>query len=108
MTAHLEDSYPNLGPSIRAIELALRIWLFLPLDDWGSRETLEKYTYSIFPRSDSLPNIPTFALNFNVLNLDQISGFSIVWTESLHDHLSLSIDETEKELKDFSLGILSP
>lgn len=104
LIARLEDSHADLGPPIPAIEFALRIWLFLPLEDWGSRQTLEQYIHSMFPRSSSLPDSPTFALNFNVLNLKQIGGFKIVWTESLQDHLSLSIDDSEKELRIFHVA----
>ncbi|KAJ5390115.1 uncharacterized protein N7496_001183 [Penicillium cataractarum] len=104
LIARLEDSHIDLGPPIPAIEFALRIWLFLPLEDWGSRQTLEQYIHSMFPRSSSLPDSPTFALNFNVLNLKQIGGFKIVWTESLQDHLSLNIDDTEKELRIFHVA----
>lgn len=100
----LEQSWPVLGPSTPAIELALRIWLFLPLEEWGSRQTLEQYIHAVFPRSNSLPDTPTIALNFNALNLEQIGGFNIVWTESLQDHLSLSIDGTEKELRIFHVA----
>lgn len=100
----LETSWPDLGPSIPAIELALRVWLFLPMEEWGSRQTLEQYIHSKFPRSNSLPDSPPIALNFNALNLEQIGGFSIVWTESLQDHLSLSIDDTEKELRIFHVA----
>ncbi|KAJ5116688.1 hypothetical protein N7456_001036 [Penicillium angulare] len=104
LVARLGDSYPDLGPSIPAIELALRIWLFLSLEDWGDRQTLEQYIHSIFTRSSSLANEQRVALNFNVLNLEQIGGFNIVWTESLQDHLSLSIDDTEKELRLFHVA----
>ncbi|KAJ5891103.1 uncharacterized protein N7473_007331 [Penicillium subrubescens] len=100
----LETSWSDLGPPIPAIELALRVWLFLPMEEWGSRQTLEQYIHSKFPRSNSLPDSPPIALNFNALNLEQIGGFNIVWTESLQDHLSLSIDDTEKELRIFHIA----
>lgn len=104
LISRLKDTYPDLGPPTPAVELALRIWLFLPLEEWGSRQTLEQYIHSMFPRSDSLPDSPPIALNFNALNLEQIGGFNIVWTESLQDHLSLSIDDTEKELRIFHVA----
>jgi hypothetical protein len=104
LIACLENGFSDLGPPIPAIELALRIWLFLSLDDWGSGQTLEQYIHSMFPRSESLPNCPKLALNFNVLSLEQIGGFNIVWTESLQDHLSLSIEDTEKELRLFHVA----
>jgi hypothetical protein len=58
----------------------------------------------MFTRSGSLADRQKVALNFNVLNLEQIGGFNIVWTESLQDHLSLSIDDTEKELRFFHVA----
>jgi hypothetical protein len=87
LIACLETSHADLGSPIPAIELAIRIWLFLSLEDWGSMETLEQHVHTIFPRSNSLPDSPTIALSFNVLNLEQIGGFKIVWTESLQDRL---------------------
>lgn len=104
LIARLEASLAHLGSPIPAVELALRIWLFLSLEDWGSMETLEQHVHSMFPRSNSLPDSPTIALSFNVLSLEQIGGFKIVWTESLQDHLSLSIDDSEKELRIFHVA----
>jgi hypothetical protein len=107
LVVHFREHYTSIGSPLAAIEVAVRIWLLISIDDWEPRQTLQEYLYVLFPRVNevSLPDASySFPLSFNIDNLRQIGGFAIVWTECLHDHLSFTVDETQKELKIFHLS----
>ncbi|KAJ5930824.1 hypothetical protein N7466_006317 [Penicillium verhagenii] len=100
----VETTYVHLGPAIRAIEVAVKLWLFLSIEDWDDKQTLEQYIQSIFRKSSGPSEAPSFLLTFNIDNLRKVGGFQISWTERLEDHLSLSLEDEHKELKIFHLS----
>ncbi|KAJ5095585.1 hypothetical protein NUU61_004941 [Penicillium alfredii] len=105
LVAHLDEHCGWAGPAIHAIEVVLRIWLFISIDDWDPTQTLEQYLRASFPSTEDFPsNTPSFPLGFNGFSLKEIGGFDIAWTECLHDHLSFAIDGTQKQLKIFHLS----
>ncbi|KAJ5808587.1 hypothetical protein N7474_009856 [Penicillium riverlandense] len=107
LVANFRKEYDCVGPALPAIEVAVRIWLLVSIDEWEPRQSLQEYICVLFPRIDPplLPDEFAFPLSFNITNLRLIGGFEIVWTECLHDHLSFSVDEEQKkELKIFHLS----
>jgi hypothetical protein len=110
LVADFRKEYDSVGPALPAIEVAVRIWLLVSIDDWEPRQSLQEYISVLFPRIDEappflLPDDFAFPLSFNITNLRLIGGFEIVWTECLHDHLSFTVDEEQKkELKIFHLS----
>ncbi|PLB49136.1 hypothetical protein P170DRAFT_509749 [Aspergillus steynii IBT 23096] len=100
----LNAEFPQLGPAMRAVEIAVRIWLMISTEGWETTQSLEDFLNHCFPTSKQLPHADPFPLAFNALNLQRIGAFQIVWTECSQDHLSLTITETQKVLNLFHLS----
>jgi hypothetical protein len=104
LISHFDRHYAWGGRALYAIEVAIRIWLPISIDEWDATQTLEEYVHSTFLKTEDLPAASSFPLSFNILSLKEIGGFEVVWTECLQDHLSLSVEDTQKELKIFHLS----
>lgn len=88
----------------QAIGIAIRIWLMLDVDEWPGKQTLSEYVHGVFPQRQEIPDVRPFPLAFNGYNLERIGGFDIIWTDCIQEHLSLVVDQTQKELKIFHLA----
>lgn len=84
-----------------ALDTAIRVWLMITIENWASTDSLEDYIHKSFPKEDEIVNGLPLPLDFNAYNLERIGGFNIVWTDCMHDHLSISVAQTYKELKIF-------
>ncbi|KAJ5192643.1 hypothetical protein N7449_008785 [Penicillium cf. viridicatum] len=100
----VETHYAEIGPAIPAIAVAVHLWLFISIEDWDDKRTLEQYIQSGFQKVSGFSDAPSFLLTFNIDNLRKVGGFQIAWTERLEDHLSLSLEDEHKELKIFHLS----
>lgn len=100
----VETHYAEIGPALHAITVAVNFWLFISIEDWDEKQTLEQYIQSLFQKSSGLSDAPSFSLTFNIDNLRKVGGFQICWTERLENHLSLSLNDEHKELKIFHLS----
>lgn len=77
------------------------LWLTVKGEDWNDSQTLQQYIYSCFPPSmTKASKKQSFPFDFNALNLQEIGGLQIVWTNWEH----LSLDHTETVLYLFDQG----
>ncbi|KAJ5819402.1 hypothetical protein N7474_004993 [Penicillium riverlandense] len=51
----VETHYAEIGPAIPAIAVAVHLWLFISIEDWDDKRTLEQYIQSLFPKSQDFP-----------------------------------------------------
>ncbi|EPS31293.1 hypothetical protein PDE_06248 [Penicillium oxalicum 114-2] len=100
----VETHYAEIGPAIPAIAVAVHLWLFISIEDWDDKRTLEQYIQSFFQKFSGFSDASPFLLTFNIDNLRKVGGFQIGWTERLEDHLSLSLEDGHKELKIFHMS----
>jgi hypothetical protein len=104
LVQEVETHYTGIGSAIAAIAVVVHLWLFISIEDWDDKQTLEEYIQSLFQKTSGLSDVPSLLLTFNLDSLRKIGGFQISWTERLEDHLSLSLDNERKELKIFHLS----
>ncbi|KAF9894929.1 hypothetical protein FE257_004551 [Aspergillus nanangensis] len=107
LTADFEKHCSSIGSSLSALEAAIRIWLMISIDGWEPHRTLQEYINGLFPRMDANPShsgVKPFPLSFNINNIRKIGGFDIAWTESLENHLTMSVDGTPKQLRVFHMA----
>jgi hypothetical protein len=83
----------------RAIEIAVRLWLFVEIDDWDDSMTLAEFIEESFRRSSSTTEGVVLPDSFNARNIEKIGGFHILWTDCLAEHLHL--DAVDKQLSIF-------
>lgn len=100
----VETDHPEIGSAIPALAVAVHLWLFISIESWDEKQTLEQYVRYLFQKSPGSSVTSSFLLTFNVYSLQKVGGFMISWTERLEDHLSLNLEDERKELKVFHLS----
>jgi len=92
--------------SIRnSIDFAARVWLMLNVGapqpifhpgrsnlSWDDSESLQSFVEASFPPSQPHKDGLQWMKSMNAVNLHQIGGFEIIWTDNLADHLLLNED----------------
>jgi hypothetical protein len=88
-----------------SIDFTVRLWLMLNVGapqltfqpgksslSWDDSESLQSFVEATFPPSQPHRDGLYWMKSMNTVNLHQIGGFEIIWTDSLADHLLLNED----------------
>lgn len=109
--AHSSWRSPAGDSADRALEIAIRAWLMVDIEEWTATQTLQEFLHHIFPKRERERERQSWTfrvLEFNGYNLEKIGGFDIIWTEFIQEHLPLSSKQNRKGAQDFPPGIFPP